>query len=88
MSFFERRVAPRSSGQSQGLILSGATALAVSGEDFSKGGCRVLRPRGWNLNIGDIVMFYVMNGPGPAIPFEARVAWFREDFVGLEFLNR
>ena len=88
MSLFERRADPRSTRQSQGLILAGATALAVNGEDFSQGGCRVLRPRGWNLNLGDIVMFYVFNGPGPAMPFEARVAWFREDYIGLEFLSR
>ncbi len=88
MSFFERRAAPRDPAQTQGFVLSEKTALAVSGEDFSQGGCRLLRPRGWNLNINDVVMFYVFNGPGPAMAVEARVAWFREDYIGLEFLNR
>jgi len=88
MSFFERRGSPRLPAQSQGFVLSGTTALAVSGEDFSRGGCRLLRPRGWDLNIGDVLMFYVFSGPGPAMSIEARVAWFREDYVGLEFLNR
>ena len=85
MSFFNRRKEPRVSHQGQALVLRGRTAFLVDMVDLSKGGACITRPRGWSLNIGDDVLFYLLATPGPVMTMEADVVWFRDDQIGLQF---
>lgn len=85
MALFERRQAPRNPHQGQAMVLLGEIALLVDVEDFSPGGCCAQRPRGWTFNLGDQLKLYMFTGPGPAMQFNARVAWFQDDRIGLEF---
>ena len=86
MALFERRQSPRSPQQGQALIARGPQAFLAEIADLSKGGACVKRPRGWAFNIGDAVLFYVLGGPGPVLATEARVVWFKDDEIGLQFL--
>ncbi|KFN44618.1 PilZ domain-containing protein [Arenimonas oryziterrae] len=86
MSFFERRQAPREAKQVQALVVRGTTAFQVDVADLSKGGACVKRPRNWPFNIGDAVFLYLVGSPGPVMAMEARVIWFKDDEIGLQYL--
>ena len=86
MGFLERRAAARSTHTGQALVARGATAFLVETVDLSSGGACVRRPRSWSFNIGDAVMLYHLGGVGPAMMREARVVWFRDDEIGLQYL--
>jgi hypothetical protein len=86
MSFFERRKAPRAAHQGQALVVRGSAAFLVDIGDLSKGGACLKRPRGWTLNIGDAVLVYLLNEVGPTMTMEARVVWFRDDEIGLNYV--
>jgi len=86
MALFERRRTPRSPGQGQALIARGPQGFLVELVDLSKGGACVQRPRSWSFNIGDAVLLFVLAKPGPVLSVEARVVWFLDDEIGLQFI--
>lgn len=85
MGLLERRAAPRAVQSSQALVARGASAFLVEVVDLSAGGVGVRRPRSWSFNLGDAVMIYHLGSVGPAVVREARVVWFRDDEIGLQY---
>ena len=87
MQFFERRKDPRTQHTGQALVARAEAGFLVQLADVSKSGCCLKRPRGWSFNIGDAVLVYLFNGPGPTMVLEARVVWYRDDEIGCQYLN-
>ena len=87
MQFFERRKDPRIQHSGQALVARNESGFVVELADVSKSGCCLKRPRGWSFNIGDAVMVYLFNGTGPAMCFEAKVVWYRDDEIGCQYLH-
>jgi hypothetical protein len=87
MQFFERRKDPRTVHSGQALVARADAGFVVQLADVSKSGACLKRPRGWSFNIGDAVLVYLFNGPGPAICLEARVVWYRDDEIGVQYLQ-
>lgn len=88
MSFFERRAARRAAQPGQALVARGGTAFLVDIVDISAGGACLKRPRSWSFNIGDAVLIYHLGGVGPALAADARVVWFRDDEIGVQYLGK
>lgn len=86
MSFLNRRQDARQAHGGLALVLHAGAAIAVELIDLSPGGCCLRRPRGWNLNLGDTLSFHVASGPGPMSGVEAKVVWYMDDRIGLEFV--
>ena len=60
-------------------------AFLVEIKDISKGGCQITRPRAWPFNLQDEGRVYIFGEPGPVSSYPAHIAWYREEFVGIEF---
>ena len=87
MQFFERRKDPRTVHTGQALVARADSGFVVNLADVSKSGACLKRPRGWSFNIGDAVLVYLFNGPGPAMCIEGRVVWYRDDEIGCQYLQ-
>ena len=53
--------------------------------DLSEGGCALLRPAGFDLEIGAVVTLYFLTRSGPGAAVGARVARFGPRDVGFEY---
>lgn len=85
MALFERRINTRNLQQGHAMFVSANKAFLVRITDTSKGGCQILRPHAWPFNIQDEGLVYIFGEPGPVLTYKARIAWFREEFIGIEF---
>lgn len=85
MALFERRQVVRMTGQAQVLAVGAEQAFLAEITDLSDGGCRLRRPRGWPFHINQIVRLYIFNAPGPAQVVDARIAWYQDEDMGMEF---
>jgi hypothetical protein len=85
MALFERRISTRQLQHGHAMFVSANKAFLVEIKDISKGGCQILRPRGWPFNLQDDGQVYIFGEAGPVPTYKAHIAWFREEFIGLEF---
>lgn len=85
MAFFERRIATRHLQQGHAMFVSSGKAFLVEIKDISKGGCQITRPRTWPFNLNELGQIYIFGEPGPVPSYTGRIAWFREEFIGVEF---
>lgn len=85
MGLFERRISARHLQQGHALFVGGNKAFLVEIQDISKDGSQIKRPRSWPFNINDMGQIYIFGEPGPVPTYSARIAWYREEFVGIEF---
>lgn len=85
MALFERRINTRNLQQGHAMFVGTNKAFLVEIKDISKGGCQIKRPHSWPFNINDIGQIYIFGQPGPVPTYSAQIAWYREEFVGIEF---
>lgn len=85
MGLFERRISSRHLQQGHAMFVGGNKAFLVEIQDISKDGSQIKRPRSWPFNINDTGQVYIFGEPGPVPTYSARIAWYREEFVGIEF---
>ncbi len=85
MALFERRIGTRHLQQGHAMFVCANKAFLVEIQDISKGGSQIKRPRSWPFNINDTGQIYIFGEPGPVPTYGARIAWYREEFVGIEF---
>jgi len=85
MALFERRINTRHLQHGHAMFVSANKAFLVEIKDISKGGCQIMRPRSWPFNLQDEGRVYIFGEPGPVPSYAARIAWYREEFVGIEF---
>lgn len=85
MALFVRRICTRRLQQGHAMFVGAGKAFLVDIMDISKGGCQIKRPRSWPFNINDAGQVYIFGEPGPVPFYAARIAWFRDEFVGMEF---
>jgi hypothetical protein len=89
MGFFNRRINTRLLQQGHAMFVGSAgSAFLVDIKDISQGGCQVSRPRTWPFNVGDKGIIYIFGDIGTVPAYHSRVAWFKEEAVGLEFIAR
>ena len=85
MALFERRISTRQLQHGHAMFVSANKAFLVEIKDISKGGCQISRPRAWPFNLQDEGRVYIFGEPGPVSSYPAHIAWYREEFVGIEF---
>jgi len=81
----DRRNADRVPFASQVMIVYGEFAWAADVLDMSEGGCGVFRPAGCLLRVGNVSRLLFFQGPGPAVPVSARIAWINDRHIGFEY---
>jgi hypothetical protein len=86
MGFFNRRIHTRNLQQGHAMFVGNdGNAFLVDVRDISQGGCQVSRPRTWPYNVGDVGVIYIFGDVGTVPNYQGKVAWFREESVGIEF---
>lgn len=85
MALFERRISIRNLQHGHAMFVGANKAFLVEIKDISKGGCQITRPRSWPFNLQDEGLVYIFGEPGPVPSHAAHIAWYREEFIGIEF---
>jgi len=85
MALFERRINTRNLQHGHAMFVSANKAFLVEIKDISKGGCQISRPRAWPFNLQDEGRVYIFGEPGPVPSYAAHIAWYREEFIGIDF---